>query len=511
MSDILVALLDACRSNSDAPALSQGARTLSYSELRSRVGSVAASLRSMGFVPGDRVLFSVRPNLDGISLALGVIAAGGSVVFADPGAGEAMFRARAALAAPGWVAAESLLYLASSRPLRRIARRRGLELPRYSRLVPDARLLYAGRWMPGVPRTATSLGQLLDGPSAPIEPSVTSDHEALVIFTSGTTAHPRAVVHSRASLGAGLSGFARCTSLAPGDRLLTDQLMIGIPALIAGAHWTLPLPGADPGAAPERYLAELPATDALFMVPAALDALLTLLDTKPQLAPPLTLLLVGGAPVLRPLLLRARERFPAARILAIYGMTEILPVAIADADEKLAFDGPGDFVGEVLPAVTARIELDELLLAGPGLALGYLGEGPLEELRTGDLARIVGDRLILTGRTKEMFIRGTTNVYPGLYEPVIAGIPGLSDVAMIGVPNAIGDDRVVLVVVPTKDAPATLTADHPLVRAVAAALPGLVDAAVLPDAVLAAPALPRSGRSSKVDRAALAEQVRGLL
>ncbi len=511
MTDLLVALLAACRATPDAPALSQGRRTHTYAELRSRVESVAAALRSMGFLPGDRVLFSVRPNLDGIALALGVIAVGGTVVFADPGAGESMFRARAALAAPRWVAAESLLYLASSRPLRGIARRRGLELPPYARVVPEARHVYAGRWMPGVPRTATSLSLLLDGPAAPVEPSVTADHEALVIFTSGTTAHPRAVVHSRASLGAGLSGFARHTRLAPGDRLLTDQLMIGIPALIAGAHWTLPLPGADPGAAPEKYLAALPATDALFMVPAALDALLTLLDAKPQLAPALTLLLIGGAPVLKPLLLRARERFPAARILAIYGMTEILPVAIADADEKLAFAGPGDFVGEVLPAVTARIDADELVLAGPGLAIGYLGDPPLDELRTGDLARLDGDRLVLTGRAKEMFIRGSTNVYPGLYEPVIAGIPGVADVVMLGVADAIGDDRIVLVIVPARDLPSAPTPDHPVARSVRAALPGLVDAAVLPDLVVAVAALPRSGRGSKVDRAAVAALVEPLL
>ncbi|MCU1422798.1 MAG: AMP-dependent synthetase, partial [Microbacteriaceae bacterium] len=161
MTDILVALLAACRATPDAPALTQGRRTHTYAELRSRVERVAASLRSMGFLPGDRVLFSVRPNLDGIALALGVIAVGGTVVFADPGAGESMFRARAALAAPRWVAAESLLYLASSRPLRGIARRRGLELPPYARVVPDARHLYTGRWLPGVPRTATSLSLLL--------------------------------------------------------------------------------------------------------------------------------------------------------------------------------------------------------------------------------------------------------------------------------------------------------------------------------------------------------------
>jgi acyl-CoA synthetase (AMP-forming)/AMP-acid ligase II len=156
MTDILAALLDACERTPDAPAMTLGRRTLSFGRLRERVLGTAAALADRGLVPGDRVLFSVRPGIEGICLALGVIAAGGTIVFADPGAGEAMFRARAGLAAPKWVAAESVLYAASSGPFRGIARRRGLELPDYSTVVPDARHLYSGPWLPGVPRRGTS-------------------------------------------------------------------------------------------------------------------------------------------------------------------------------------------------------------------------------------------------------------------------------------------------------------------------------------------------------------------
>ena len=54
-----------------------------------------------------------------------------------------------------------------------------------------------------------------------------------------------------------------------------------------------------------------------------------------------------------------------------------------------------------------------------------------------------------------MFIRGTQNVYPGLYEPLIAGLPGVEEVAMVGVPDAIGDDRIVVAIVPTSTAVGT--------------------------------------------------------
>ena len=514
MTDILAALLDSCERTPDAPALSLRRTTLRYRDLADRIHGVASSLTAAGLKPGDRVLFSVRPGIDGICLALGIIAAGGTVVFADPGAGDAMFRARAALAAPAWVAAESVLYAASSGPLRGIARRRGLELPDYGTVVPDARHLYTGPWLPGVPRgalrwsrCALELGaRVISGPrrdaSADGRPGrlIVADpnREALIIFTSGTTDAPKAVVHSRESLGTGLDDFASAIGFVPGERVLTDQLMVGIPALIAGAHWRLPPAGADPGARPERYLDLLPGADVLFAVPAALDALLRMLEHTPAKTPKLRALIVGGAPVLRPLLLRARAQLPGTVIRAVYGMTEILPVAIADGDEKLAFTGAGDYVGQVMSHVSVRIDDGELVVAGEGLALGYLGEPPLAELRTGDLARIEAHRLVLAGRSKDMFIRGSTNVYPGLYEPVIAGLPGIAEAAIVGVPDDVGDDRLVLVIVPD---------DGYDEAALRRALPGLIDSAVLPDRIMTMSDLPRSGRSHKLDRAALGRLV----
>ena len=71
--------------------------------------------------------------------------------------------------------------------------------------------------------------------------------------------------------------------------------------------------------------------------------------------------------------------------------------------------------------------------------------------------------------------------------------------ALVGVPNEIGDDELVLAIVGDAS------------RA-AAALPGLIDAAVMPDRIVTVDALPKKGRSQKLDREALAEALEaGLL
>ncbi len=69
-------------------------------------------------------------------------------------------------------------------------------------------------------------------------------------------------------------------------------------------------------------------------------------------------------------------------------------------------------------------------------------------------------------------------------------------------PNEVGDDQLVLVIVP--DA----SFDEAALRRT---LPGLIDAAVLPDTIITMHDLPRSGRSRKLDRAALAKAVEALV
>ncbi|GAB2486006.1 class I adenylate-forming enzyme family protein [Promicromonospora xylanilytica] len=525
------------------PGARDGARArqeVTFGDLADRVERTAAGLRAGGMRPGDRVLFSIRPRPEGVILCLAVLRAGGAVVFVDPGSTPELFAARIAAARPAWAATEALLYAASSGPLRGIARSRGLLLPDYGRL--PVRHLYTGPWLPGVPRGALRVARLgrttEQTPEPPAPDEVDAEREALVVFTSGTTSDPKAVVHTARTLGGMLGLFAQVGGLRPGQRAHTDQMFLGLPALLAGGTWEIP--ARAPKDAPEAFARGVAGADSSFLVPADVTALLDVLEARGPAGPgdgP-AVLAVGAAPVTVALLERGRRVLPGTRWLAVYGATEILPAAVTDADEKIAAAADGDLVGRPLDGIGVRIDttamdpdeaedeapvtsqgarqVGELVLTGPSLMAGYLSDldagGPrATEHRTGDLAyQDDAGRIVLVGRNRDMIIRGTVNIYPGLFEPRLRDLPGVADAVLVGVPVPDGDERVVLVVTaaesPAAGAPQLRTGTA-LTRTVAEQVTRVLDHGALPDLVVEASHLPVAGRSRKPDRRALVNLV----
>jgi acyl-CoA synthetase (AMP-forming)/AMP-acid ligase II len=151
---------------------------------------------------------------------------------------------------------------------------------------------------------------------------------------------------------------------------------------------------------------------------------------------------------------------------------------------------------------------------------GYLadldaGRPRATEHRTGDLAYQDADgRIVLVGRNRDMIIRGTVNIYPGLFEPRLRDLPGVADAVLVGVPVPDGDERVVLVVTaaggPGGSGTPQVRSGTELARSVADRVAGVLDHGALPDLVVEASHLPVAGRSRKPDRRALVNVVSSL-
>ncbi|MEV6595896.1 class I adenylate-forming enzyme family protein [Actinoplanes sp. NPDC051346] len=478
-------LLASLRDDDPRPALlgcRRGGRVVvraTRGELSRLVGGYAAALHARGLTAGDTVGVAVRPGPRSLAVLLAAYHLGLRVAVLDPAAGPDVLLARLALAEPRLVLADAAAQAVAgwAAPL---ARRARLALPELTALAP---VVTVGRRLPG---SAAALRPA----AGPAPRGYDGDGDAVVVFTSGTTSRPRAVVHTRSGLTAGLRTVHDLVRVRSDRPVLGGTFFVLVPSLAAGA----------PVALPERRPALL-ARQTAGLAPQASYL------TPPQLRAALAAgirfsgrVYSGSAPVSAGLLARVRQA-GADGAWGVYALTEVFPAAAVESTEKAAFAGDGDLVGDLVPGVRARTdERGQLLLSGPNAAHRYLGEPPHEWIGTGDVGRVQGTRVVLGGRCKDMILRGAENIYPGLYEPALH-VAGVELAVIVGVPDGDGDERVVAVVQPAPGASADA------VRA-ALRVPLQRMGSARPDAVVLAD-VPLSGRSRKPDRAATARLAAG--
>ncbi|MFJ3583057.1 class I adenylate-forming enzyme family protein [Streptomyces sp. NPDC090127] len=481
---MLDALAHTLRSRPDRPAVlgttrSGAVRTkATCGELADLADRYAGALHARGLRRGDTAGVAVRPGPRALAVLLAVHRLGLRAAVLDPGAGPDVLRARLALARPDIVLADAAAQAVAgwARPL---ARRARLALPDLAEL--GGPVATVGRRLPGcAPALEAARG------AAALPRPVDEDGDAVIVFTSGTTSRPRAVVHTRSSLAAGMATVTGLVRPEPGRPVLGGTFFVLVPSLANGA------PVALPARSPRVLARQLRRLDpqATYLTPPQLRAALAA-DARFG-----GRVWTGSAPASAELLTRVR-RAGAAEAWGVYALTELFPAAAVEQAEKAAFTGDGDLVGAPLPGVTARPGHDgELLLSGPAARHRHLGEEPEPWVRTGDRGRLDGDgRIVLAGRCKDMVLRRAENIYPGLYEPALH-VPGVELALLVGVPAGDGDERLVAVVQPRHEA------DPAEVRA---ALAGPLHrmGTARPDALLLAD-IPLSGRSLKPDRTATA-------
>ncbi|BBH67444.1 acyl-CoA synthetase [Actinoplanes sp. OR16] len=417
-----------------APALVDGASRWSFADLRDEVMQAARAFLASGIDHGDRVAIWAPNTPEWIFAALGASCAGATLVplntrYTAFEAADILERSRAkALVVSGpFLGVDRLAELRAS----------GAALPPVVIELPDR---------PAFLRRAASVPLALAETRAS---EVRADALSDILFTSGTTGRSKGAMSAhRQALGvaAAWAGIAGLTS--DDNYLIVNPFFhsfgwkAGILACLLTGATIVPQPVFDVGRA-----LELIAAERISVVPGAPTLYIGLLDhpdrEKHDLSS-LRLAVTGAATVPPALVGRIRGELGFDAVLTAYGLTEAVVATMCrpgDDDETVATTS-----GRAAAGMEVRIsDTDgEILLRGPNVMIGYLDdpEATAEAidaggwLHTGDAGRL--DRrgyLTITDRLKDMYITGGFNVYPAEVERALAAIPGIAEVAVVGVPD----------------------------------------------------------------------------
>lgn len=439
----LTELIDqGCLRTPDAPAISDPHQTLTYRQLHTALTETATWLASAGVRAGDRVLL-VGENTCGLVVLL-----------------------LAAQHMQAWPAiANARLPLAEIEALGRHAGVRLTVFPtRGSRAAAER-----AREASAAPRHDLTIGEVALGALAgDVRPEPLGADPArncaLLLFTSGTTGRPKAVMSSANGIGGLGQSLARARGVKPDDTVmgaapLSHIMGIAVLAytLAGGAHLKL-VPRLETADLAER-LASGQMTQ-LSLVPTAYSRLLDYIAThKVDLSRHcLGYASSGGAP-LDPTLKAAIEATFGVPLVNAYGLTECAPICRSPPRWNI----PADCIGYPEPGVEVAVRLSDGRHAGPGdigelvartpwTMMGYYNDAAATAavlsadgwFATGDLARLGDDGAIsLVGRIKELIIRSGFNIYPAEVEAVINEHPDIVQSAVIGTPTQDGNEEVV--------------------------------------------------------------------
>ena len=297
--------------------------------------------------------------------------------------------------------------------------------------------------------------------NAPVDPRphAKEDDIAAIVFTAGSTGAPKGVQLSHRNLIWSQQTFhviqggrtpppsgteAQKVSLMTTPMFHNGALVTGIANLIDGNRMVL----LDGKFRPEEALAlierervtswqAVPTMFMRLMQHPAFDKF----DTSSLIAPS-----SGGMHLSETLLTSVRAKLPGAakRFSSGYGMTENAFITLTTLPQILAHGGT---VGKPVPGVEVRIAdpdatgQGELLVRSGALMIGYWGveDQPIDAdgwFATGDLTRIDKEGfLYITGRAKDMIIRGGENISCAHVEAALLEHPAIAEIAVVGAPD----------------------------------------------------------------------------
>lgn len=296
------------------------------------------------------------------------------------------------------------------------------------------------------------------GPGTEELPPQDSSGDFLVIYTSGSTGVPKAVAFDQQRETGGNQSLIDLWGIGPSDVTLVALPLGFLYGLSTAAATAIQAHGEVAVLRrfhPSEVLEALSDGRATIYhgVPTMFSMMLDYAEQR-DLSFDLSrvrLLISAGAPLGEELRQRFERRF-RKRIDDYYALTEVRPILGKPWGDPVPV--PRGSLGKLAPGAQARIvdgsgrplpdgEQGELLVRGPGMLLRYHRNEALTRdalvdgwFRTGDLGRRDADGFYyLTGRIKDIIIRGGANIAPAEVEEVLSAHPAVASAAVIGVPD----------------------------------------------------------------------------
>ncbi|MEU6595176.1 beta-ketoacyl synthase N-terminal-like domain-containing protein, partial [Streptomyces sp. NPDC046881] len=429
-------------------------RSVTHAELEDRTRRLAGHLAGLRLQPGDRAAILHGNSVEFVESYLAVTRAAAVGVPLNPRLTEA-----------------ELAYMLDDSGARVLITEPALldVVTRLAQDRPHLRIVVTGRG-PAPAGTVSFETLATTEPAEPARDDLGLDDVAWMLYTSGTTGRPKGVLSTQRNC---LTSVAACYAPIPG---LTheDRVVWPLPLFHSLAHIVCVLTVTAVGAT-ARIVDGFSAADILdavreekatflagvptmyhYLVQAARDSGFT--------APDLRMCLVGGA-ITTAELRRSFEELFGAPLLDAYGSTETCGSITINWPTGARVEGscglpvPGLEVRLVDPETGADVPVGsegEVWVKGASVMVGYHNQPEATAdafhdgwFRTGDLARRDEQGYFtVTGRIKELIIRGGENIHPGEVESVLRTVPGVTDVAVAGRPHQVLGEVPVAFLVP---------------------------------------------------------------
>lgn len=440
-SGLMAATFEAClaewaRATPGAVALVDSTVSLTYGDLEARVARVAAGLAALQLGAAPRVVVIAENSVSHLATAFAVWRSGATLVTVYPSSTTAEFEYALGHSRPAVVVAgESVLPT--------------LEPAAHAVDVPLLTLDAAGE-IGGLPTGTADHTSVVD-----------ADGLALICYTSGSTARPKAVMHSHRGLLAAARAYAAVWHLGADDVNLVSMPLAWAFGLVTTSMATLTAGGrvvlfgrSDP----RSLLAGFAAHDVTFFagVTTMFVRMVEAMENDAGVPRPDTLrLCISGGEPRNEVAFGRWLQLTGCPVHDVYAASECFPVVTYDPTVD-PLPRPGS-AGRVVPQAQLRIgEGGEAWVRGPALMLGYWEDPAMTAAsltddgwyRTGDLVEIDPDGYVrVLGRLSDVIIRAGANVSPAEVEAVLVRHPQVGEAAVVGMPDAVNGEEVVAAVV----------------------------------------------------------------